>query len=72
MRIGGLRIFVRVVILILIGIRISWADFTLSRDGVLEATVGGRSHFVIAADVDVNGKIQVISSPTADIKSRFD
>jgi hypothetical protein len=71
MRFYGLRIFVRVIILILIGVRISWADITVFRDGVLEATVGGRSHFVIAADVDVNGKIQVISRQTADIKVSY-
>lgn len=54
-----------------ISFRCSWADFTLFREGNLEGTAGGRSHFVIKADVDLGGKIQVISSQSGDIRVSY-
>lgn len=71
MRFKGLITILETAALVAMYFSASWADHTLFREGVLEETVGGRSHFVIKADVNVSGKIQVISIQTANIRVSY-
>lgn len=71
MKFNGLKIFLWSLALVSAGFGVSSADYAAIRDGILQATIGGRSHFFIDADVNVNGKIRIISNQTADVKVSY-
>ncbi|UCC78727.1 MAG: DUF4097 family beta strand repeat protein [Candidatus Zixiibacteriota bacterium] len=71
MRSKGLQISLKTIVLILILLRICAADYSSVREGTLEEKARGRLDFVIQADVDVTGKIRVISNQTGNIKITY-
>lgn len=71
MRFKKMRISLKTITLLLILLRVCAADYTTVREGTLEEKARGRMDFVIQADVDVVGKIRVISNQTGDIKVAY-
>jgi len=71
MRFEGLKIALKTTTLILIIFRFCAADFTSVREGTLEEKARGRLDFVIKADVDLTGRIQIISNQTDDIRAAY-
>ncbi len=71
MRLNGLTIVLKTIALVFFVFQVCVADFTSVREGTLEEKARERMDFDIRANVDLTGKIQIISNQTGDIRITY-
>ena len=71
MKFNGLTIALGIIAVVFCLFRVSEADFTSVREGTLQEKAREGMDFVIQADVDLTGKIQIISNQTGDIRIAY-